>query len=173
MKKTLALDCDGVLSNFVERYLHFYNQLSEYQWSMEDFEDFDMFKEIGASWKTVDSIIHQKNFVYEMEFMSPETPHIVSELKKKYDLYILTSPWQSSPLWMNERCLWLKDRLGIETSKVIQTASKHLIAVDVFVDDKPGNLETSIAKTRIVYDAPYNKGEGFFDKRIQCLSELL
>jgi 5'(3')-deoxyribonucleotidase len=82
----------------------------------------------------------------------------VRDLAKECDVYFVTSPIHSSPTWAYERRKWLIKWFGHEQgSKVVFTSHKHLVAGDVLVDDKPGNLENWNHGCRVLWDAPYNR----------------
>jgi 5'(3')-deoxyribonucleotidase len=68
--------------------------------------------------------------------VQPGAIEAVDRLRKIADVYVVTSPWDSSPTWEFERKNWLKRHFDIHHHNVLQGAAKHLVFGNVFVDDK-------------------------------------
>lgn len=66
----------------------------------------------------------------------------VSALREIAEVYVVTAPWDSSPTWMHERMHAIHKHFDIPRAHVLQTATKHIVHGDVFVDDKPSNVRS-------------------------------
>jgi 5'-nucleotidase len=157
MKRKLALDCDGVLCDFVGPYLKGYNELMNTSFTPEDITEWNFFKLLNMNFDDVNKVVCQKHFVYSMPMLRPDLPELIKDLQEVFDVYVVTAPWDSSPFWEFERKEWLSDFLNIPKNKVVSTHSKHLIQADIFVDDAPKNFIDSLATTKMLFDSPYNQ----------------
>lgn len=150
-RKTVLLDCDGPLSDFTGAYLDAFREVTgrkathddvdrwaihECAFFVEEQQRFD-----GQLRKIVDRKVIEEGFCARIK------PHAaaldaVARLVEVADVYVVTSPWDSSPTWMYERLHWVANHFpGIGRRRVIQTAQKHLIRGDILVDDKPSHVE--------------------------------
>jgi 5'(3')-deoxyribonucleotidase len=64
----------------------------------------------------------------------------VGQLCQIADVYVVTSPWETSPTWMHERAAWVREHFGIPKDHVIHASQKHLVHGHVLVDDKPSHV---------------------------------
>lgn len=174
-KLELDLDCDGVLSDFVTPFLKEYNRLTGTTHKPEDVTKWDMFEQLDMDMSLVNKIVCSKGFVESLPMLRVDLPEVIRELGKKYDLYVVTAPWHSSPFWEYERKGWLESRLGIPRNRVLSVSAKHKIQSDIFVDDAPKNLIKSRSHTRLLFDACYNRqcSPDAYDERILDLTTLL
>jgi 5'(3')-deoxyribonucleotidase len=153
MKPILLLDCDGPLSNFTKGYLQAlfvetgarHTEAEVDRWSIADC---DFFKQAARKLNVehavlkarVDRYVSMKGFCEDLE-VQPGAREAVHRLSKIADIYVVTSPWDSSPTWMYERLHWIVKHFKIPRAHVIQSGTKHLVKGDVFVDDKPAHVE--------------------------------
>jgi len=76
-----------------------------------------------------------------------------------HEVVWVTSPWRSCFGWANARRAWIEEHFGDDS--VIITSDKYHIPGDVFVDDKPDNVEkwkkAHPEKLAIIFDAPWNR----------------
>jgi 5'(3')-deoxyribonucleotidase len=115
--------------------------------------------------RVVESIIIEPGFCDGID-VQPGAQEAVAALSELGDVYVVTSPWDSSPTWMHERARWVARHFPtIGQRRVIQTAQKHLVRGDVFVDDKPEHVvawsSAWPAATAILFDMHHNRGEAF------------
>lgn len=161
MKKTLLLDCDGVLSNFVDPTCEIISKWMGETYTVNSFNSWDLFTGLPkAVVQKCFEAYQTKGWCFGLEPYE-EALFYLPELKAKFDLYIVTSPMGSSEYWLNERKEWLHHKLGIDEHRVVQTAAKHLVKGDIFVDDKPENVENWAKhfpdRDARLWDMPYNR----------------
>ncbi len=175
MKKPVILvDCDGPLSCFTEAYLRAVFLETDQRIPIEDVDQWDIHKTdafqraaMAASItpnelksRVVQHVI-KEGFCQTLA-VQPGALEAIAELWKHGDVYVVTSPWDSSPTWMYERLWWVHNKLGIPRGHVIQTGRKHLVRGDVFVDDKLSHVEewgeAWPGATPILFDMHHNRG---------------
>lgn len=166
MTRTILLDVDGVLADFVGAYLSLLERELGIVATREQVTDFD----IGASLGLTSAQSSQmKRAIGSCEGLArclavyPGAVFGLRELEKLGEVYIVTSPWNSNPTWTHDREHWLRANFGIPHSRVIHTSAKYLVRGDVFIDDKT----TAVAKWRnehpgklpVVWSTPHNRRE--------------
>lgn len=152
MKPVILLDCDGPLSNFTKAYLKVVTAETGFpcrvenvdRWAIHTTEVFRLaaeFKGITVQElkSKVEKHIVRQSFCTDIE-VQKEAQAAVEELRSIGEVFVVTSPWDSSPTWMYERLHWCNHHFGISRGNVIQAGTKHLIRGDVFVDDKVSHV---------------------------------
>lgn len=144
MKPRVLLDCDGVLSAFVDGWLKLINAAWGTGYRVGDATDWDVLSALGID--PLDRPAAKKliavcpGFAAKLDVL-PGAPAAVAQLREIAEVYIVTSPWNSNPTWTHDREMWLERHFGIPHARVIHTSAKHLIAGDVLVDDKTSTCE--------------------------------
>jgi 5'(3')-deoxyribonucleotidase len=169
MKKTLLLDCDGVICDCsapIHRFAE--NLLGRPLPAPEDWKCWDHTKAMNMSAAEAQAfhryIIHSG--VAQQIELFPDALQQVCALTEKYDVVFVTSHWRYYPDWVpcRERLL---DRFDLP---IVFTHHKHLVHGHVLCDDNPENLTKFSGEVRL-FDAPHNRSSGI--KRILSLEELL
>jgi 5'(3')-deoxyribonucleotidase len=155
VRPIILLDCDGPLAAFTQAYLRALWMETGYRVDVEEVDRWDIhecvfFKRIARERgivntnslrELVDAHVVKPGFCADIT-PQPGAREAVTRLSEIGDVYIVTSPWDSSPTWMHERTQWVARHFpNIGRRRVIQTAQKHLIRGDVFVDDKASHVE--------------------------------
>lgn len=136
----VLLDCDGVLADFTGGVLKVVNKRSGTNWKPADVKTFKISENIGISNSLIYEIAGAAGFCMSLK-PYPGAKEGVAELKRKHDVYVVTSPITSSPTWVYERTKWLKKHFSIDDDHVINASCKERINGDMLVDDKAENLE--------------------------------
>ena len=173
MRPVILLDCDGPMADFTQAYLEALRLETGASHAVGDVDRWDIhespfFVELarvhGADLRRrVETRIMQPGFCDGIAVV-PGAQEMVGKLSELGDVYVVTSPWDSSPTWMHERLHWVAKHFPtIGKRRVIQTAQKHLVRGDVFVDDKPSHIEDWSkawpAGTPILFDMHHNRAE--------------
>jgi 5'-nucleotidase len=115
-------------------------------------------------WKDcVENLICQPGFCATLASYPGATAGIEA-LMEIADVTFVTSPWWSSPYWLNERYQWLVAHFGEKQArKLVFTSDKHLVAGDILIEDHIDTLiiwERLGFKSRlgILIDRPHNQG---------------
>lgn len=147
MTRTILLDVDGVLADFVGAYLALLQDVTGIVATREQVNQWDIAAALGltaAQSAEVKRAIGNAHLLAGRLAVYPGAIDGVRELEKLGDVYIVTSPWNSNPTWTHDRERWLYTHFGIKSSRVVHTSAKHLVRGDVFIDDKT----TAVAKWR-------------------------
>ncbi len=144
--KKIYLDLDGVCTNFIKSCISANNLDPEKIipiWREKHRGEFSAFKVFGISnsdfWKNVDK--QGEEFWSEMEpyswFMD-----LYNELKKKGEVYFLTSPSQS-PNSLSGKLKWLQKQFNKGFKDYVITPKKELLAAKntYLIDDYPNNVD--------------------------------
>ncbi len=141
LKPVLAIDCDGVLADWMMYVIPIVNNLFNKNITKKDlisWDLYDLLKEKSAKTKlydylnTTDMILHLEPFSEALEG--------IKKLKEIAEIYIVTSPMMNYPNWIIHRNEWLKKHFKIDKNNIVNTAAKYLIQADIFIDDKPENV---------------------------------
>lgn len=160
MKKIL-LDVDGVLANFVGKYLHEVNSRLNTTYTHQDVNNFSIEKSLDIAHikHEIQAEICKPGWCYSLELL-PNAQESVKELKQLGRLVILTSN-MTTPNWTFERTNWLKDHFDISRLELIFAKSKYLIHGDYLIDDSTENCEKYSEEhphsTVCLIDQPWNQ----------------
>jgi len=162
--KRFLFDVDGVSANFTLMYLDCLFEATGIRRSMKDAAgSWDVGDALGLS-KTqraaVRSCMQLPGRAFSMKTY-PGSVEAIKAISKFGDVHFVTSPY-NSPTWVYDRDQWLQQHFGWELGKkVTYTDNKHICAGDVFVDDKPDNVESWSkawpGKLAILWDQSYNR----------------
>lgn len=140
----VLLDCDGVLSRFMDGALALINDLLGTGYVIDDVTEFDFSRALGLRPDVAAAVKRRigqaPGFAAELEIY-PGAVDGVRRLREVAEVYIVTSPWNSNPTWCHDREWWLDKHFGIKHAHVLHTSAKHLVRGDVFVDDKTSSCE--------------------------------
>jgi 5'(3')-deoxyribonucleotidase len=181
MAKRILLDVDGVIADFTSAYLEIANKLAGTDWKHDDQTDWNLGFLPGLAaveneaWKAVGL----PGFARRIKAYDGAIDG-VRRLAELGDIYIVTSP-----VWMHglaegetqeahelhgrtfcyDRVRWLEEHFGLARNHIIFAYDKHLVEGDVFIDDKPSNVENWLSShggksgTRaILWARKYNEG---------------
>ena len=138
----ILVDCDGVLADFVGRFLERVNARLGTMHRREDVTEYNISRALG--WTPEQE--HQAYSVVEPGFCTgldvlPGAREGVEALQRFGEIYVVTSPWLSCSTWEHERRQWLERHFGIPALRVISTEAKYVVSGDVLIDDKVEHLD--------------------------------
>lgn len=141
--KTVLLDVDGVLADFVSAYLDIVHEVTGRVHSPADVTSWDINAALGIEGVQASNVKRAIGSAPQLArrlavFDNAQTG--VAALEAIANVYIVTSPWNSNPTWTHDREHWLERYFGIRSSRVIHTSAKHLVRGDFLVDDKTATL---------------------------------
>lgn len=170
-RPVVLLDCDGPLADFTQAYLDAlrietgasHSAAEVDRWAIAECDFFRRLSERHSNLKRrVDAHVIKPGFCAGLA-VQPGAKAAVELLTELADVYVVTSPWDSSPTWMHERLHWVHKHFGLPRSRVIQGAAKFLIRGDVFVDDKPSHVrewqEAWPHSTGVLFDMHHNRSD--------------
>lgn len=151
----VLLDCDGPLADFTSAYLNALHLVTGLKhaaeevdrWAIHECEFFARaatlcgFENARALKKVVDREVVRPGFCHSIP-VQPGAKEAVKRLHATVAaVYVVTSPWDSSPTWEYERKIWLYEHFGIPRTRAIQTGDKTPVFGDLFLDDKPSHVQ--------------------------------
>jgi 5'(3')-deoxyribonucleotidase len=163
----ILLDCDGVLADFSGALLDVVNKEDAPEgkvFTRNDLSRWDVAGCLHLRRDRLSSILSREGFVVGMAPL-PGAQKAVYELCVIGTVYIVTTPFHSSPTWAYERTEWLSRHFGIHAERVIHTAAKELVRGDLFVDDKPSHIlswqQSNKDGVSILWEATWNSKDRY------------
>jgi len=157
--KTILLDCDGPISDFVGHTLNTYHA-AQTSWpgvNRSTLKRWEIVQELAdiAGDQKVKTYLHAKvkrpGWCADM----PPIPGAREAVPCLLDtpglnVLVVTAPWDSSIHWMRERRDWLEKHCRVPARRVVFASDevKPLIRGDVFLDDKPSTVAAWAANHR-------------------------
>ncbi len=165
MKKLLiALDCDGLLSDFTTGALRIVEEVTGRKHVPADVGEFDFTKALGLSAdeaRAVKQTISDRRGFAAALLPYPGARQGVRRLRELGDVVCVTSPWDSNAWWRAERESWLALHFGIDV--VHHAEDKSGYPADVFVDDRSKHVHAWLTAqpggTAVFWRTPHNTGE--------------
>ena len=172
MKKELLLDCDGVLSEFLDDFIKVCNSVLLTSYKRSDVTDWDIVKCLNDP-RLDDVLLHEvdhHDFVMNLKPLDGAVA-AVRALREIHDVIIVTAPFERSKTWIPQRIEWLKKHFDISPRNIIFTSRKELICGDVFVDDHPENVlawSRRQRKSGFLMNANYNQASHINTALVDC-----
>lgn len=165
MKKLLiAIDCDGLLSNFTAGALKIVEEVTGRRYEEIDVTEFDFTKALGLSaqeTRDVKAVISARQGFAASLAPYPRARQGVRRLRDLGEVFCVTSPWDSNPWWRAERESWLALHFGID--RVHHEEDKSGREADVFVDDRSKHVRAWTTawpgRCAVFWRTPHNTGE--------------
>lgn len=141
-KLIIAIDCDGVLSDWHALAFPIMNKLLNSNYSTKDVKSWDIYNLISdnAIKDTFNYLLNNSGIIERLPVYEG-AQKAIEEIKKVAEVYIVTSPMNDYHDWIIHRNKWLKENFNISPKNIIHTSAKYLVHADVFIDDKPSNVE--------------------------------
>jgi 5'(3')-deoxyribonucleotidase len=163
-KLLIALDSDGVLSDFSSGALRIVAEVTGKHFTVADITAWDFTKALGLTAHEAAEV--KKAIGARRGFAASLPPYLparqgVRRLRELGDVICVTSPWDSNPWWRSERESWLALHFGIDV--VHHASDKTVYEADVFVDDKSAHVRDWLAawpgRTAVFWRTPHNTSE--------------
>ena len=150
----ILIDVDGVVADFKAAVL------DELQLEDTHPEDWDFIDKLKPEDKEeADALLEDLEFWGGLPLVDGAKKAIRYLRAFGHEIVWVTSPWSSCIGWETARRSWIKKNFG--SDDVVVTSSKHHIDGDVFIDDKPENVEAwkkaHPNKKAFIYDQTYNR----------------
>lgn len=175
MKPLLALDCDGILSDWLGGCLDAVFEVTGKRYQRQEVSRWDpwlQFKLQPDQTAAVFAQVDTPGFCESLDVL-PGAEEGFSALSKVADVLVVTTPWVTAPTWCFERSRWLSRKFGVLPGQIIHAAAKEYITADFFLDDNKANVTSWTEKQKhpgYLYDATYNQGGDL--PRVYSLLEL-
>lgn len=149
----VLLGVDGVLGSFTRSYLDAvyavtgvgFNESEIDTWEIKAWPIWATLEDCGvdskAAKRAVDDLVASPGFTDRMAVL-PGAQEAVSAMQGAgVEVFVVTSPWNSSPTWGYDRARWLKREFGVGPRETVITPSKHVVWGDILVDDELANVD--------------------------------
>ena len=164
---TVLIDCDGVLADVHKSCLDLVFRHTGQRLEKSDITHWDLFASKGM--QNFDKRkflldVERGTFVRNIEPF-PGAIDAVSKIRELVKVNVVTAPllYDDGTIvgrWIEERSWWLIEHFGLNAKNVTFATDKSLIVGDIFIDDKPANIEMWKAKfpkkTAVLWKASYN-----------------
>src|SRR5258708_4850965 len=137
MDTRFLIDCDGILSNFIDPCLEHVNRILGTSFKHDEVNQWDIFEALDVQPQVAEEVFD----LMKLEGACSALPLYegakegVAKLREMCDVYVVTSP-MSGPHWAHERERWLLKHFGIAASHVISTPAKYCVAGDFLLEDQ-------------------------------------
>jgi 5'-nucleotidase len=150
MRKTIAVDMDGVLADTVEQY----QRLNERNFGcrkaapdIHGIPELDAFERVGEYLRT-------PGFFRTMPLM-PDAQPVLAQLHARHDVFIVSAAMEF-PLSLAEKQAWLGEHFPfIGWQQIVFCGAKRIIRADAMIDDYLKNLDYFTGKGYL-FTAPHN-----------------
>jgi 5'(3')-deoxyribonucleotidase len=167
VKKSVGIDCDGVMADWAKSALIAAEILRKagIVIPQANLRKYDLGLD-GAERDAFWEAIGQTGFCRDLD-PYPQALEAFPRLLAIADVYVVTSYLHTGKTWVYERDVWLRQHFGLENDNTIHAHAKFLVGVDVFVDDKPEHVESWASNPRnslgvpVLWTQPYNEGHKF------------
>jgi 5'(3')-deoxyribonucleotidase len=164
IRPRVLLDVDGVLADFVGELLTIANSLLSASYTREQITQFDWAASLGLAPRIeqlVSRCVSAAPGLARDLVVLPGAQDGVRRLRALADVYIVTSPWPSSPTWCHDRYVWLDRYFGIAPRYVVHAMAKHIVSGDVLIDDRTATLNAWQAAhprgAAVQWQTPHNR----------------
>lgn len=153
----LLLDVDGVVADFIGSLLETIN--SKLQPS--DIKEWGFLEILPSDERAkAEAVLKKPSFWRNLPLLDGAKEGVQELRDRGFEITWLTSPWESCPGWDRARTEWVHHHFD-ERDPVIVRKDKEKVDGDVFIDDKPDNIEkwqkAHPNKKAFIFDAPYNQ----------------
>ena len=156
-KLTICVDVDSVLNDLMEKTIVMYNNRYNAKLSLEDFTDYDIFKDLPYN--------DAENFIalwQEEELWKSLAPRngaqrgVKKLVEDGHSVFLATATHHKNFSWKVE---WLQHYFGmVPTKNIICICNKGLLNCDVLIDDYAENLLANKLCHRVLFDCCWNQG---------------
>lgn len=154
MNKTrLGIDMDEVMADLMPEWIRRINKITGKDYTVNDVTNWNVPKSLNLDEELCLKILEDKDLYNNLDPIDGAIKTI-KELNEKYDLYIVS--YAPTNISLKHKGVWLNKYLPfIERRQWIFTQSKHLIDLDILIDDGIHNLETFKGRA-ILFTRPWN-----------------
>lgn len=149
----IGIDLDCVLNNLNHKWIEAYNQAYNDNLSIEDIKSWDIIQYVKPECGVKIYELVDDKLLKQLTPL-PYAVEVTKELIKEHDLYIITATEYSN---VKAKAEWVNKfypHIGVDKMVIIR--HKHLIDVDLLIDDAPHNILSFPRKT-IVMDYAWNR----------------
>jgi 5'(3')-deoxyribonucleotidase len=163
---SIALDCDGVLADFVAGALRLVEEVTGKKFDVSAVTESDFTTTLGLNAHEAHEVKRaigaRRGFAASLP-RYPQARQGVRRLSKLGKVFCITTPYESNIWWREERESWLALHFGIDHVHHTNDDDKTSYEADVFVDDKADHVREWLAtwpgRTAVLWRTPHNTSE--------------
>ncbi|AYN04106.1 MULTISPECIES: 5'(3')-deoxyribonucleotidase [unclassified Flavobacterium] len=153
IKKTIAVDMDGVLADIEASLIECYNKECGTTISRESIQGLSE-EEAFHGRDILRSILNSENFFRTLPVMS-DAVESLRQLQENFEIFIVSAATEF-PMSLHEKIGWLGEHFPfIKWENIILCGSKRIINTDYMIDDHSKNLDYCMGKP-IMFTAFHN-----------------
>lgn len=155
--KTILVDVDGVLADFVGPVLGKIQEVSGLVYTYSDVARDVRF--LPGYSEDIENYVLSEGFCKSLPVISGSLQFVQDLQDCGFKIVYVTSPYYGSKTWSHERTSWLEDNFGANRDNIIFARNKKYVHGHALVDDKPENvIEWSKYWNRLSYlvEQPWN-----------------
>lgn len=154
MKKSIAVDMDQVLANFIDKAVSASNARFD-----ENLTAYEIFKGDHSEDKRQQfwQMMNEPDFFRDLALLDEDAPAVLQELSEEYDIYIATAA-MDVPGSFAAKYDWLREHFSfLDPNYFIFCGNKKVVHADYLIDDTPQQLRNFTGQG-ILFDQPMNRG---------------
>jgi 5'-nucleotidase len=155
--KRIAIDQDQVIADLVTPWLAMYNNDYNDNLVPKDVKNWNFDNIVKESCgKKIYDYLDDSQLFRNLPVIE-NSQRVVRELSKNFEIFIVTSPWNSANVI--PKTDWLKEHFPfLDENNFVFTKNKGIVRADYMIDDKPANLD-NFSGTGLLFDVPHNQKE--------------
>lgn len=172
LNKTILLDCDGILCDFVSGALKAHEREHE---GHDSVTTWDFFEKWGLTAKEFYDKVRGRDFWLNLKPYEDGLA-FYGELSKKTTPVISTAPIMD-PECVQAKIEWLYTHYGVIMTNIMVGSQKHLMANPntLLIDDNPSNVQKFLAYggKAVLIKKPWNDGLWTYDMTLDLIDSFL
>ena len=162
--KSVLIDIDGVVGDFVDPVLELINRIGGHDYAPSDITQWDIRAALNLDnyeWAEVVNLIQADGFASRQKLYPGAKQGIKSLIKEGHEIDFVTSDWRGSKTWVYDRNHWLVKHFGSVGKNVTHTSRKHKVDGDMLIEDKWQNAkawqDAHPDGRAVIWDRPWNR----------------
>jgi 5'-nucleotidase len=164
--RTVLLDCDELLADYVGAYLRVVYECTGRRYQHSDITAWNLQECLKLSepeFTRVELAIRRPGFCANLKVL-PGAQAGVAKLRGNGDrVLVVTSPLRESMFWVEERYAWLEKHFDIRRDQVFFCERKEQVRGDVLVDDRHEHCSLFPGRA-VLWARPHNLTSGFHER---------
>ena len=159
----IGIDLDDTINNLVETWLTKYNYDYEDTVSINDIKSWDLHKYVSCGNDIYNYL--RDGFLFKALGIKKGAVEAIDELMKEHEVYIVTANAHYNYGVCDDKIDFIKEEIpNFPIENLIFANNKHMIDLDILIDDGLHNLEGFCHYYPIVFDRPWNRSNDIMSR---------